>query len=321
MTRRLPEILKALAALLRPWLLLPALSGTWTLALLHRALAPAHLHRPLAGELLACGLGAAGLLLSGLVANDWLDRRRDRRLHPERPLASGRLGTGGALLVGSAGLATGLGGAAWLGPASLALAVAIVLAIAFYNTLARATPAAGLLALGTAHAGIVLLAHPAEPILWPALLAGSHVIAAAAIRWRLLERRPSLKPERAWRLALLWAFACFLALVATELSRAAHPPLPLVACLLPALCALAYATLVTWQHTSGRIGNATGEQDPRLTRQPAAWLIAYDAAWLAGTGQWLAAGLALLAAIALGRLGSPPAPRYRLGIPEERAGT
>ncbi len=101
------------------------------------ALACAVLARELAG-LNALELGwEAGLALSatslclygfGMAGNDWMDRKRDRVLAPERPLPAGELGPRRVLvllvLLAAAALSLGGGAAAWFPGVLLALGLA-----------------------------------------------------------------------------------------------------------------------------------------------------------------------------------------------------
>lgn len=101
-------------------------------------------------------LGATAVLVyaAGMLGNDLADRDRDRNLHPDRPLASGRIDVRTAsiaLLV----LVLGAGATAWFGGLPRESAVAVALALAFsalYDVLHARWPLASAPFLGLARA-------------------------------------------------------------------------------------------------------------------------------------------------------------------------
>lgn len=149
-------------------------------------LAPTAAFDALACALLARGPGLAregtgslgvvdGLLLaatsvlaytSGMAGNDLADRVRDRTIHPERPLPSGRIRPAAAtgLVVACAAGAVALGG----GPAGhVAGPLAAVLLAALYNHVAKRRRVPGAIAMGS-----VRLANASTGVL-PLVLAGA----------------------------------------------------------------------------------------------------------------------------------------------------
>ncbi len=127
---------------------------------------------------------AACLYSIGMGLNDFVDRERDKAIHPERPLPRGDLSPPGALrllacpLVAACGLALYLAGnALWISGAILALILA-------YNFLVKSHAAAGPAAMGGIRAALVILggavAAPEAPLLelcalLPALVIGIYV--------------------------------------------------------------------------------------------------------------------------------------------------
>ena len=116
-----------------------------------------------------CGLSGAIYLL-----NDVADRERDR-LHPDkrsRPIASGRLSVGAALVAAAALIVVGLAVAAWLSPPFALAAVAYVVLLSAYSAWLKHVvivdvlvvaigfvlrAAAGALAIGVAISGWLLI--------------------------------------------------------------------------------------------------------------------------------------------------------------------
>ncbi|MDS0298878.1 UbiA family prenyltransferase [Halogeometricum sp. S1BR25-6] len=119
----------------------------------------------LAGAALAVALGApaslptiAGLCVAsacvyaaGTTLNDAADVAEDERERPERPIPSGRIGRGSALVFGGALLLAGVGVAAATGGALPGLvAAALALTVVLYDGLLKGGPA-GFLAMGAAR--------------------------------------------------------------------------------------------------------------------------------------------------------------------------
>ncbi|ELZ34184.1 4-hydroxybenzoate polyprenyltransferase [Halogeometricum pallidum JCM 14848] len=119
----------------------------------------------LAGAALAVALGAsaslptvAGLCLAsacvyaaGTTLNDVADVDEDGRERPERPIPSGRVGRGSALVFGGALLLAGVGVAGTTGGTLSGLAAAaLALTVVLYDGLLKGGPA-GFLAMGTAR--------------------------------------------------------------------------------------------------------------------------------------------------------------------------
>ncbi|MFF3500218.1 UbiA prenyltransferase family protein [Streptomyces sp. NPDC003247] len=142
------------------------------------------------------------------VLNDWLDRERDR-LHPvkrHRPLASGRIGPLGALLLGTGCLAVPAAGAALLPPevtaavaGYLVLNLAYCLALKHYSLVDVSLVAVGFVL--RAVAGCAAVAAPLNPALiicvyCTCLLLSlgkrRHELEAASLRGDAAEQRPAL---------------------------------------------------------------------------------------------------------------------------------
>ena len=106
------------------------------------ALADVYAGFVLAGAAAAGGSSARLLLLfgtsaaiysAGMAWNDILDLKRDRTLHADRPLPSGAMRKGTAVLLASALVALGLLGGSWLGGRAFAVTAVLVVCTFTYN--------------------------------------------------------------------------------------------------------------------------------------------------------------------------------------------
>jgi 4-hydroxybenzoate polyprenyltransferase len=99
-------------------------------------------------RLAAACLAASMAFCFGVSLNDYLDRRKDAELAPSRPLPSGLIAPGRALIASLVPAALALALAWWVGARTgLAMTVVLLLA-ALYNLLTRKSDAAGVINLG-----------------------------------------------------------------------------------------------------------------------------------------------------------------------------
>ena len=141
---RLPTVFTALADILLGSLLVPPAVGVDRL--------------PLLGLLLTA---SAGLYLSGMVFNDVFDRDRDAVERPGRPLPSGQIRLGAAIVLGVLLMSGGVVAAATVSqhtgsPASLCIAVALAACVLGYDAWLKSTPL-GPIAMGACRSLNVLL--------------------------------------------------------------------------------------------------------------------------------------------------------------------
>ncbi|MEZ6194911.1 MAG: UbiA family prenyltransferase [Planctomycetota bacterium] len=156
---------------------------------------------PSFGDAVLQSIGLVTLYMFGMGLNDWVDRAKDARLHPTRPLPSGDLGENAALATVIGTLGFGLAVGLSLGGASAATTVGLVLAILAYDLAARGHGPWGALAMGSCRAlamglGVTLAGAPASlDALAPPLAYGA---AVAALTWVSLweDRRPSAGERR-----------------------------------------------------------------------------------------------------------------------------
>ena len=106
--------------------------------------------------ILAVILSSACLYCFGMATNDIFDRRRDEKLHPSRPIPSGRLGVPLAWAIALAFLALAVLLAAFAGPPSVAWVGGMALLILAYNGLLKRAAIPGSLGMGAIRGANVL---------------------------------------------------------------------------------------------------------------------------------------------------------------------
>lgn len=139
-----------------------------------------------------------GMYGFGMSLNDIIDRRRDARIAPGRPLPSGRIGVRTAHFICIAMALLALAGAAayaWgtrMWPASLVVAAITLLLISFYDFAGKYLVAAGLISLGLIRFFHAVIAAPQVPLLWHPLLLLNHVALLSTWCYGLEDKRPKL---------------------------------------------------------------------------------------------------------------------------------
>ena len=154
-------------------------SGTTGLAWLPLALA--------AGLVIALGLFAYGASL-----NDVLDVRRDAAFRSQRPIPTGRIASGQAVVVTGCALLTAMVGAMGLGTWPVWMTMLVALMLLFYNAAGRYLPAVGIVTIGLVHAAHMLIPDPGFPILLPIWLSMTHAMVVALGIWVLEDKRPRI---------------------------------------------------------------------------------------------------------------------------------
>jgi len=145
-------------------------------------------------------LGGASLCIysAGLVLNDIADVKTDRRERPQRPIPSGRVSRGGALIATLLLLAGGLGLAGAAGMTSFCVAGGLVALVVFYDLGAKRVPVLGPIVMGSCRGANVALGAStgvgAGAIILPVALAASaevaYVASVTAIAAREVEGPP-----------------------------------------------------------------------------------------------------------------------------------
>lgn len=275
---RLTRVSSAFAVVANAWFVVLWVRGVPT--------EPMHLDlatRPLWLLLLATGLNAVSLFGFGATLNDILDRRRDRLLRPDRPLARGLLTEQTAVASATGTLLASFVGAALIDNNAVMLNAILAAAILVFNGAAKFVPAFGFVALGCIFAGHMFI--PASRLAFVApvwvILTQTTLVATLGHLW-------SRKPPRASSRALAACVIGWIALSAglawlgwryahTLWPRGLEPWTPGVI----AALALVMAALVARRAMGLGIGPRMAEKLPRYS---ALWMPLYGVAWLLGAG-------------------------------------
>ncbi|MBX3354588.1 MAG: hypothetical protein KF724_02695 [Phycisphaeraceae bacterium] len=298
MARPLVRLLGTLQ-LVRFSLALGAIGDLWFAVLLARA-DPAASTLPVAtmglGEALAIAtLVATGLFAFGTSLNDVLDVRHDSAFSPERPIPSGRVRSGQAVIVAIGALMTAVSCAVLFGRDALLTTVAVAALILFFNAAGRYFPGVGLLTVGLVHAGHMLIPDQTPALTLPAWLAMVHAIMVRATVYRLEEKRPPIGPAAVLAVTVGLAVATGLLL---SRSRALEPgawpgEISATSALWP-IGAIVLFIIVARLKTRGIPPGAAAE---KLLRYGSLWQVVYGVSWMAMIGQWRAAGWLLMLAV------------------------
>jgi 4-hydroxybenzoate polyprenyltransferase len=112
---------------------------------------------PPADRLAAAGSASMCLFCFGVALNDYLDRKRDRDLAPDRPIPSGMLTPRAALAAAAVMAAAALGLGALAGPLTLGALALVLLLVLWYNLGARRTDGLGVIVLGMIRSADLLV--------------------------------------------------------------------------------------------------------------------------------------------------------------------
>ena len=238
-------------------------------------------------------LGGAAVVSVALYAfaailNDTLDLRRDRVLHPLRPLPSGKLNVDAAILLLILALIAAAAGATLMGQSAVMMTLLTAGAVFFYNAAAKFVPSVGLVALSLIYAAHMMIPNVDLRFLWPVWLAMTHALLVAAVTHRLGDRRPPLSMAAVVAATLGWAFwSAMLALLGWQRNGGLWPEF-----VSPLAAALPLALAVAFVFFAGRKVRRTPNRaraTDKVTRYGALWLTLYDTAWLLGAGRYKAA--------------------------------
>jgi 4-hydroxybenzoate polyprenyltransferase len=242
---------------------------------------------------------ALGFYAFAMVVNDIMDFRRDRSLHPDRPLPAGRVSLDAALGLTVSTILLALLGALMLGTEPAMLAIVTAAAILLFNASAKFLPSVGLVLLGLIYAAHMLIANPQMLFLWPVWLAMTHTLAVGAFTHHLAGRRPTLNRQTLVLAVLGWLFwSMVLAGLSIYRNGSLWPDfVPGSAAIAPALLAGLYLLFAFSKMRSTRSASKAAD---KVQRYGALWLPMYAAAWCFGAGLlWPGVTLALLSIIGL----------------------
>src|SRR5688572_151277 len=238
---------------------------------------------------------SAGLYGFGMSLNDIIDRRRDSQIAAHRPLPSGRMGVVTAHAVAALLAMVALLGGAYLAADtgqwfSFGLVVWTGLLIAFYDLAGKYLVWPGLLTLGLIRFFHAII--PAQPghLLWHPLLLLNHVTLLSAVAYVWEEKRPPLT-RRHWVAVIGGLLVLDILAVAMVAARrlpqqpgggwsafasALHIQPGLIA---PLSAAAVFVLLAWWVRRASTTSRGAGQT---LMLYGLLWLIAYDAAFVAG---------------------------------------
>ncbi|NQD41907.1 SCO3242 family prenyltransferase [Glutamicibacter halophytocola] len=137
------------------------------------------------GRRIALPLASACLYAAGMALNDYADRDIDAVERPERPIPSGRVAPGAALVTAAGLTAAGLGLSAFGGGRSaVALGLPLAASIWAYDLVAKRNPVTGALSMGLCRALDVLMGAGSDRVrtaLPAAAIMGGHTVAVTAL--------------------------------------------------------------------------------------------------------------------------------------------
>lgn len=294
MTRLLARILTAVQ-LTRLTIAFGAVSDIWFVILLARAGAEGTLAPPLEfpaegdvstmpilAALAAGAIVAVGLFAYGASLNDLLDVRHDAAFTPERPIPSGRIRFGQAVVVAVGSLIVAVLGGVWIGTWSVCLTLLVAATLLFYDATGKYIPAVAIVTVGLAHAGHMFIPSPDLRFTLPVWLVMTHAMAVAAAVHILEDKRPRLDQRAIAATIAGWIFwsAVVVGLPLVGGARAWPEDRPAIALLLPGLVAASFALVAWWK--ARRVPSRAAAE--KVRRYGAMWQSLYGAAWLAALG-------------------------------------
>jgi len=242
---------------------------------------------------------AIGFYAFAMVVNDIMDYRRDRSLHPDRPLPAGRVSLDAALGLTVSTMLLAMLGALMLGTEPAMLAIVTAAAILLFNASAKFLPSIGLVLLGLIYAAHMLIANPQMLFLWPVWLAMTHALAVGAFTHHLAGRRPTLSRRTLVLAVMGWLFWSIVLAVLSLLRNGSLWPdfVPGSAAIAPLCLAILY---LLFAFSKMRTTRSPSKAADKVQRYGALWLPMYASAWAFGAGLlWPGIALAILSIIGL----------------------
>ena len=276
--------------LTRMSLALGALADVWFVILYTREDARYN-HVPAYEMSLPISLAVAIVLTVGLFAfaatlNDLLDSRHDSTFSPDRPIPSGRIRVGQAVVIAIGALLSALAAAIPFGTLALVFAILAATGILFYDAVGKHIPALGVLLAGLVHVAHMMIPNYDLTFTPPVWIIFTHVTVIAIMVHVIEGKRPLF---RRWTVAwtalgwLAWS-AVILGLGMVRGPDAGFVPsgFGVDTAIWPAIAGLVFVAIM-WRKLSRTSGQAGAE---KARRYGAAWHAVYAAAWFAGLARW-----------------------------------
>jgi hypothetical protein len=263
-----------------------ALSDVWFVILLTRGLSGYdHVNVAQMGlfaALLAGTVVAIGLFAYGAALNDVLDVRHDRAFSPEKPIPSGRIRTGQAVVVTVVSLIIAMLAAEQFGTQALWLGMLVAAAVLFYNVTGKHIPSVGVVSIGLIHAAHMFIPNYALSLTLPVWLIMTHAMALGGLVHVLEDKRPRFNGRSIAAAIAGWVFWSVVILGAGLMRRESiwPPEVSPWAMLLPLIAVAAFVGVMLWK-TRRVDGRVAAE---KLKRYGAMWQCLYGAAWLLAIG-------------------------------------
>ena len=251
---------------------------------------------PLVVDLAIAAVLSIGLFAFAGTLNDLLDQRHDAAFSPDRPLPSGRIRAGQAVVIAIGSLLAAIAAAIPFGNLALVFAVLAATGILFYDAVGKHLPALGVTIAGLVHVAHMMIPNYDMIFTPPVWLIFTHVLVIAVIVHQLEDKRPRMNRLSVASTIVAWLFwsAVILGLGLARGREAGFEPFGLgIDTVVWPLVAVAGFPVVAWRK-SGSIRGPLGAE--RLRRYGAMWHGIYGVAWFAGLGRWQEA--AAMAAIA-----------------------
>lgn len=277
-----------------------ALSDVWFVILLTRGLGD-YARMPVAqmsllGALFAGGVVAIGLFAYGAALNDIIDVRHDRAFSPDRPIPSGRIRPGQAIVLTVISLIIAMLAAEQFGTPALWLAMLVAAAVLFYNVTGKHIPSVGVVSIGLIHAAHMFIPNYALSLTLPIWLIMTHAMAVGGLVHVFEDKRPRFDRRSIAAAITGWIFWSVVILGAGLMRRESiwPPEVNPFAALVPLSAIAAFIGVMIWK-TRRVDGRVAAE---KIKRYGAMWQCLYGATWLLALGlEGAAAFMGLLAVI------------------------
>jgi 4-hydroxybenzoate polyprenyltransferase len=237
-------------------------------------------------------LASAALYAAGMVFNDCADIVRDRSLHPDRPLASGRVAFAPAFAFGVLLGLVALVAAQAVSLKTGAVALGLALGVLLYNGLTKRSAALGALTMGALRAGNVFLGFVAAfpdraPVPWLSVTyLGLVFLYVAFLTLLSTLEEPPARPGRFAALVALMALAVVSVNLVLPVPFSEGGWLALVLTLLLAVALLARGLGAVREFDPGQVST--------MVKIGILGIIPLDAAAVAGTGSVTVSTVVLL---------------------------